>query len=893
MTERLNTDSLITAIGIDIYDFNAVTEVETVRRFGSTKFQDMAGNSYTSLIANTGVQLGNQINDTLGGLQSLVWTAVVNLVNTAHITDLINYNTLINNRLDIRMFLWDNLSGSIVEELTLYSGKIKSREYTDEIWSIHLEHIVTDLIQSFPNLLISPLNYPRSAPDNFGVPVPHVFGNMNIGPFDGKGLGARLAKCIDISNSSQGGFLASYIATTRNELFEYNAGAWYEVTSSENGLVLLDTATGTAMTDDSDGNITTILSSGRKYRNYPAFATTNSRLDGWEVLVDGRNDSSIELESNLASGQFFEALFSQSTDRGIIQSAQLVIERRGDQLFVPDWGVTLQKEGVSVLSANANDIDITTDPLKFVHELDISNLAWSDLALLTLRVPRLDVDITQIYLEIEFLRKEDDTLPDIYQKITGYDESNPILQILLLLKESTLCNIDTQYIDEATFTEAAIARSDWDFSFQVNTILSKEFINSLLQECSAFLYIRNNKIACGVRTNIQEPIAAILDPPDIRYSGQGVFCDFLPENRIVNDIALRYGLESASGKYFNIEIASSLFRADSPIDVTETNGRWTSAELNNNPPVVGDTIFDFNTGKSHTVTEVGTGYVEATPTPNIDGKIVYGPNIAPKSVRSRYINKVSRSMGGDRPNFSELGSYNNAFIHTEATAKLWVNNVLDALAQPPLVSKLATYWKYALLNTGDTVLVDSPAFPDHARPGTIGTLTYNIPNTAGWKIIILTNASVANIGDYLLIDTEVMRIQAKMQNGFWVERGALQSRIAEHKAQTAVKLFTSKFQVKNKASNLNGLAWSLTVERVTPYYIPISTLGTTREIAPSDPTQQELSSNFYGSSESGLINEIRFGLFGSRTAPMADRTAVEAEEETQTLSEFEYEIGGF
>ena len=197
MTIRLNTDSLISAIGVDLYDFDPLTGNETVHRFGTTEFVDMSGNAYQTLIADTGIALANQINDTLGGLQSLSWSAVAYLVNTDLVTDLINYNTLINNRLDIRWFIWDTLDGAIAEEITLYSGKIKSREFTNEIWAIRCEHIVTDLIQSFPIEIISPGNYPRTDPDNFGSPVPHVFGEMNIGPFDGEGRGARLAKCID------------------------------------------------------------------------------------------------------------------------------------------------------------------------------------------------------------------------------------------------------------------------------------------------------------------------------------------------------------------------------------------------------------------------------------------------------------------------------------------------------------------------------------------------------------------------------------------------------------------------------------------------------------------------------------------------------------------------
>ena len=875
MTSRLNTDSLISAIGVDLYDFDPLTGAETVHRFGTTEFVDMAGNAYEALIANTGITLGNQINDTLGGLQSLSWTAVASLVNTGLVTDLINYNTLINNRLDIRWFIWDALSGDIAEELTLYSGKVKSREFTNEIWAIRCEHIVTDLIQSFPTEIISPVNYPRTDPDNFGAPVPHVFGEMNTGPFDGEGRGARLAKCIDTAGVPLGGWLSSYVATVRGGLFEYNSGVWYEVGDTRNGEVQVD---GTY--DDSAGNITSIVNSSRKYRNYLGYATANSSLNGWEIVNDGRKGTSIGLEFNLESGEFFEAVFNQSSDRGIIQSMKLVIQRRGVAQFSPDWGVTLLKEGVSVLVAGVPDI--VTDSNLYVHGLDITDFTWSDLALLTVKLPSFDVELTQIYLEIEFLRKEDDTLPIIFQRITGYNFTNPIWQIYRILIEPTLCNIDPQYIDLPSFQAAAEARDDWEFSFQINDIKSRDFVNSLNQECSSFLYIRDNKIACGVRTNTQEPVTAIIDTPDIRLEGQGIFCDFLPEDRIVNDVGLKFNQELASGKYFDILIASSLSRNDMPTAVTLQNNRWEASGLK---AQVGDKAFNFITGQIHEITEANANYIVVDPIPDGEGRVLYGPNIAAKSVRSRYGNRVSRSMGGSTPNFSELGAYSNAYIANRSTAQLWIDAILDGLAEPPLVSKLATYWKYALLYIGDTILVDSPAFPEHLRPGKVGVTTNFVHRVEQHRSIDVDIRSPAEIGDYLIVDYEVMKITGRGNRSFRVERAALDSKLESHDTGVDIRLFTSKFQVKNKAQNLNGLAWSYTVEQSVPGYIPRPYLGSNRGIAPNEPTQQELNSNFYVGSKNGLIHEPRPGLMSSGMVPYIDPSEAEIIEETGGLDD--------
>ena len=129
--------------------------------------------------------------------------------------------------------------------------------------------------------------------------MPHVFGEMNIGPFDGEGRGARLAKCIDTAGVPLGGWLSSYVATVRGGLFEYNSGVWYEVIDTEEGVAQVD---GTY--NDSAGNITSIVSSSRLYRNYLGFATADSSLDGWEVVNDGRSNTGIRLEFNLGAGEF-------------------------------------------------------------------------------------------------------------------------------------------------------------------------------------------------------------------------------------------------------------------------------------------------------------------------------------------------------------------------------------------------------------------------------------------------------------------------------------------------------------------------------------------------------------------------------------------------------------
>ena len=836
-----NTREFISTLAVDIYEFDAIDGTEIRHSYATSRFTYNSVD-YLPYIADEGVVLGNQINDTLGGLQSLQWICTVNLINTIHVSDLLESNTLMNNKLVITLFQWNSLdSASPDNSDVLYEGLIKSREFNDRIWSIKCEHIVSDLIKPFPVDIISLVTLPRTDPDNYGKPIPFVFGQMNISPFSGQGRTARAAPCVDTSGAPLGGFLSSKVVTSAGGLLEYNNNAWYEVVD---------------VSQNSDNSLT-ITSSKRRYRSYIAVDTGNNSLTEWETFADGRSDSNVDLDAGLADGEFFEGTFTSSSDRGAITSAKLYIERTGLSLFSTDWGVTLSKEGVDILTGSP---DIMTDNRLFIQDIDISDLSWNDLALLTVKLPKLDLDITQVYIEIEFLRGEEDTIPDIYQLVTGFSDVNPINQIKTILTHSSLCGIPISRIDEDTFTEAARIREGWEFSFVLDEVKGADFINTLLQECAAFLYIKSNKIACGVRTNVNDPVHAIIDPNDVILSGIGVFCDFLPENRIVNDVSLRYRYDYASNKYERINIASSLARNSEAVTATfnSIQRRWDVS----NTAQAGDKVYDVNTGKIHDVISATSSHIVVSPYPTKNGRILYGPNLSAVAIRSRYANKLSRSMGGKIPNFSELGSYDNRFIAKDAVAELWVNSVLSQLAQPVLIAKIATYWKYNELNIGDTVLFDSPSLPDSRRPFVVDQTANPLRAESYYVTVATRNYDAFQVGEYILIDSEVMKVVSKGQHYIKIDRGLLDSNISEHADGADIRVFSTKYQVKNISIDINNLLWNITIERVSPYYRPRPILATGSDRADKETSLREFRERFYLSNVSGLMFEGREDVLG-------------------------------
>ena len=118
------------------------------------------------------------------------------------------------------------------------------------------------------------------------------------------------------------------------------------------------------------------------------------------------------------------------------------------------------------------------------------------------------------------------------------------------------------------------------------------------------------------------------------------------------------------------------------------------------------------------------------------------------------------------------------------------------------------------------------------------------------------------MGEYILIDSEVMKVVSKGQHYIKIDRGLLDSNISEHADGADIRVFSTKYQVKNISIDINNLLWNITIERVSPYYRPRPILATGSDRADKETSLREFRERFYLSNVSGLMFEGREDVLG-------------------------------
>ncbi len=761
-------NNLLVTVAVELRIDNPITFQQDVHRWSSAPLIN-----HDPILSERSITLSPQTNDLLGGLAPLSLSGTVHVVNLSYISEIMRDSTLLGSQLTI------SLVDAAGEERLLFSGVVVSREFSNDEWVIIAEHSILRSMTSFPKTLLSPLN---TLDDRiFGQPVPYVFGSMEKSPYDGSGRDYLLAPAISLDGASRGRFRASHNLAVSGDLYELFQDSVLEIPNQTNE---------------------TIEDSVRRIRLYLGSDADGNGLRNWRDISDGENTTYANIEADTSSTRML-GRFTSLSDAGDITAARLVLRRFDNTTsFDAGWGVTLG----TLLDSNIQP-DVS-DPNLYIHPL-VADVSWNDLSSSLLTLPSINIDIADCYIEVTFTKREARELPTILQKARGpniTNSTNFIRQVEFILTDSDFYGFASTLLDSNTFDVAAAAIDGWQSAFAISTIQERDLLDALLKECGAFLYIREGLIAVGLLGRATAPVTAFIDPYHILEEAGGVSCDFYPESRITNDISVRWG----SGPYRDIIIASSLSRSPQQTAIL-SGGVWTVQGHN---AQVGDDCYDATTGRLHEITATTANSLTVDPAPTGNGRIFYGSNLNVKSIRSRFITNTVRSMGGSVPNFSDLGSYDSVFIANEATAKLWIDFMLDRLSIPLLLVKFITYHKAESLHIGDTVLFDSPLLPGRTRTAAITTLLGVLTEYERDDRLAFRTMTPVEVGDYLVLGQEVMRVIGVTRGRVQVERGVLDSSTQAHNDRATVRVFTRPFQVKTIIKNINNLTWTITLEEL-------------------------------------------------------------------------------
>ena len=795
--------------------------------------------------------------DLLGGAAPLQGECSVTLINTARESDKLDELFISND--DLRVYYLEFVPASdgtetVVRHL-LYKGVVSSRPYNANSWTIRARSITTRLFRDFPQALITPAIAPFANPDLHGKPQPIAFGNMTLSPFDGQGRVARLAPCYSQQDQAVGDFTAGSAAyLSRGRAYEFiSEGGQRQSRYWE----ILD--------QTRSGEIVRVTTNRRRLRTYPAFSTLDNTVREWHNIADGDLSTSIDLGNDDLLSLHFEA----ESDEGDIETQQIVVVAGSlEQAQTPTF--TIREGDRTVLGP----IEVTTaGDDTWTADLPANEQNWNT-SRLSIEFDR-QVRVFEVYLQTTFLRQRDNRTPVLAQKVEGIDPNDidsrfgvfgdhPASHILQILHLPSMMDIPLADIDVGSFRAVIDKWPELRSAFALTEAQTPEHLSTILSNFGFSLITGiDGKLKLLYPTKEDEPVLALIGD---RHSIEGVGQwggDNTEEDSIINELAIQYAQDPLSKQYgkstFNSSVAKQKGGGRIELGVLVADRDLLS-------PRVGDKLYTTsgqwlrvaalhgNSQRVYLEDERGLGVEDENP---VEWSL--GENLSGEAFRSHLRHKVRRSIGGIEPSLTNSGLYQHSFIYHEEDIERWVSYVLEWHSIRRTSVRCVVQWQAQGLEKGDCVFFDHPALPPSQGAVEVGAVTDG--NIESNDVRIPTyGADVFGVGDYLLIDSELVKVRVRHSTGLLVERGVLGTTAESHVINSRIRRMETKFLVVNKTL-IDPLAnlWELVLMGYPPYFQHRPRLATDSEASAAATARQATTADrrkfHHFSNASGLFFE--------------------------------------
>ena len=299
----------------------------------------------------------------------------------------------------------------------------------------------------------------------------------------------------------------------------------------------------------------------------------------------------------------------------------------------------------------------------------------------------------------------------------------------------------------------------------------------------------------------------------------GFACDRTQRDNIINYINLRYDLDRGLGIYNGNKIKSAVFRQKGTgATITSSGGLYyfesSSSDGTLNLSETGQTEIYTLSGKrlktSGSATNNGrkirVSFISGSETTEDGITWWLGDTIDPDAMRSYLQIGSIQSLGGNNPNFLDLGAFLSDFIIDDTTADAFLDHQAEWHFFQRTSAIFNTWWYAAGLDQTDCILLDHPRLPPDDRPVQITTLSQNVGESAG-SINVVSSAGLST-GDYLKIGSECL----KLGNNLSVNRGQLGTNEETHLSGEAVYRIDRKFFVKHIGYSPASFDWRISAE---------------------------------------------------------------------------------
>ena len=392
----------------------------------------------------------------------------------------------------------------------------------------------------------------------------------------------------------------------------------------------------------------------------------------------------------------------------------------------------------------------------------------------------------------------------------------PIMYLVLLIRVVYL----------RSFLTAAALRTNWKFGFPVTRQQDKgqSLLNNVCKQVGLWLYNnREGKISCKVQDSGASPVRAFLIDHMTGMDGNWA-CDRTPRDKLINYINLRHDLDRGLNIYNGNKVKAAVFRqmgTGGSITQSGSKYKFTSTTSDGMLLLSGGRaeIYTLSGKRLRVVpgrTEDGGRTSEVifiSGTQETESNVIWwlGDSIDPDAMKSYLLIGAHQTMGGQEPNFLDLGAFLSDYIVNDTTAEQFVNHQTEWHFLARTMAAFDTWWRASDLEQTDCILIDHPKLPPDDRPQEVTTLSQSVTNSS----TTMRFASVAGLatGQYILIGKEIVRLGSSAgSNTYNVHRQQLGTDRTAHTTGSSAKQFKRKFYIKHIGYRPMSLDWRLTTE---------------------------------------------------------------------------------
>ena len=672
------------------------------------------------------------------------------------------------------------------EVIGVWSGKIVHMSVKESI-TFELQNTSLDDIRPMPTKIAGLAEYPNLALQHAGQPIPLIFGSLSTTPVAYYPEKTQLAQCIctDVLNMK-------FTPGARCERY----GDVYYWDGSDRRFY------GT-LTKTQSGEIFTLANLTNQTAISPpeSWIGTHSILlrDIWTLgFTDLPEISSPEKISGLSvyiEWDFEILSAADAPTQNYNFDFFLAVQYEGNTLqsFII-YGCTQFTNGQVYVPANDETyLDHTftiTPPTDFswdtISDIRIKTDAYAANGFYGGRpVPEFTTNQLNINWTLE--KTEAQAFPHLYQAVTGYVDrvanytDGGVINTNGMVLTSPIDVVHALMRDEdygMGIPSAQIDRSDIDeqrqpthrrFDFSLNEQIGFDTFSDLIMQGQMYMHVdANNK--WKIRTEKKGvPVAAFTHLWNI-YEGS-FSVQKTPLRDVKNHFFLRYGYSSATKSYAKSLIRSGTRRGAGQGNLLSDGMFYVTTASMASPAAVGDRLW-FN-GWYYIVIEIISSWIWRVRRENGDSIVAMqnqafhvGPHFDLRCYESEqaYGRKAYRGI--------VESAIESKFIQDDATARSYLNHLIDYHAYPVDVVSISTGLSAIDLDVGDEIIVDHPYRTGIEEIGTLSSILDWYSETVSWN---LNSGVTVTEDDYILLQKGVYFEVLQSGGGTSVTRGQMNS----------------------------------------------------------------------------------------------------------------------